>query len=1073
MRPRSPRDLEVESPNGNGKRTYPQMSDNFNSGTRVRVATDPGRVGVCTGRVRERAGVSYLQVQFPDSAQFVPRDHLELVAAEGDDPLDLLQRGRLARPVDLRRTVTHARLTGRLANVIYSMDATGADFYAYQFKPLVKLLNSATTGMLIADEVGLGKTIEAGLIWTELRSRFEYDRLLVLCPAMLREKWRRELRQRFGVDAAVVDASELLRHLRRAVEEPHATQFALIASLQGVRPRRGWDQAETGTEGGPASELARFLDEHASDRPLVDLTVIDEAHYLRNPDTMTADIGRLVRGVTEYLVMLSATPVHLRSGDLYQVLNLADPATFDRPEAFDDLLAANAPLVRARDLVASGRGTAEALLSLLREAAVNPLLQGSRQLEMLLAEVPTDHALRDPRAAGEFAARLETVNLLGHVVTRTRKRDVKEWRVVREPVPEAVTLSAVEREFYEAVTGVVRDYCARYMAHEGFLLVMPQRQMSSSMPAAFRSWMQRNAPADEDAYEEFGEEDSMESSLGPLVGALVERVGSLSSFEVLRGNDSKYQRLRECLLRLFESHAKEKVVLFSSFKPTLAYLQERLREDGIDTLILHGGTENKDAVVMEFRRSDGGIVLLSSEVASEGVDLQFAWVVINYDLPWNPMRVEQRIGRLDRLGQESPKVAIWNLFYDATIDARIYRRLYERLRVFEGALGSLEPILGGEVRRLALDLFQQKLTPAEEEARIEQTRLALANQCLQEEHLEAEAAHLVAYGDYIVDQIHAARELQRRIDGADLRSYVIDFFSSHYPGCEFRQLGTGLDYEVTLSAEAKDDLERFLREHRASVLTRLAVVEARGVHCRFENQVAGGRLGRTEIINQLHPLVRFTSERQQKAESELIRPAVAARIAAGDISTPIRPDVYGFAVERWSMQGIQRLEYLAYTATSLADPSSALSPEDAERLVHAASTAGADWLSADAEVDLRRAYDVVNECCLVSSRQAYERKVTELRAQNDDRAQIQQRTVTAHFEMQKRNLDQVLERHRSLGRSALVRATEGKLRALSERRDRKMREIEQRRRFVHTAEEICVGVVRVEADGVNRPTTAG
>src|SRR5690606_10948814 len=108
-------------------------------------------------------------------------------------PLDMLESRRLGRPIDLRRTLTHVKLSGRLANVIYSMEATNTDFYAYQFKPVLKILESPSNGILIADEVGLGKTIEAGLIWTELRSRFDMRRLLVLCPAALREKWRREL----------------------------------------------------------------------------------------------------------------------------------------------------------------------------------------------------------------------------------------------------------------------------------------------------------------------------------------------------------------------------------------------------------------------------------------------------------------------------------------------------------------------------------------------------------------------------------------------------------------------------------------------------------------------------------------------------------------------------------------------------------------------------------------------------------------------------------------------------------------------------------------------------------------
>ncbi|MGB4230887.1 MAG: helicase, partial [bacterium] len=97
-------------------------------------------------------------------------------------PLDMLESKKLGRPIDLRRTLTHVKLSGRLADVIYSMEATNTDFYAYQFKPVVKILESPTNSVLIADEVGLGKTIEAGLIWTELRSRFDMRRLLVICP---------------------------------------------------------------------------------------------------------------------------------------------------------------------------------------------------------------------------------------------------------------------------------------------------------------------------------------------------------------------------------------------------------------------------------------------------------------------------------------------------------------------------------------------------------------------------------------------------------------------------------------------------------------------------------------------------------------------------------------------------------------------------------------------------------------------------------------------------------------------------------------------------------------------------
>lgn len=151
-------------------------------GTRVRVKADPGRIGVVTRRKREHAGTTYLQVDFHNSIpQFVLLDQLEEVSDTFDDPIELLRNGKLGRSKDLRSNLNHIRLSGRLANLIYSMETTNTDFYAYQFKPVLNFLESPSNGLLVADEVGLGKTIEAGLIWTELRSRFDTRKLLVLC----------------------------------------------------------------------------------------------------------------------------------------------------------------------------------------------------------------------------------------------------------------------------------------------------------------------------------------------------------------------------------------------------------------------------------------------------------------------------------------------------------------------------------------------------------------------------------------------------------------------------------------------------------------------------------------------------------------------------------------------------------------------------------------------------------------------------------------------------------------------------------------------------------------------------
>ena len=222
--------------------TVPQIEPN----SRVRLIGDPTRIGVATENRRAQRQRSLILVVFPDRSQWVPEEQLELVSTGGETPTDSLLSRKLGTAFDLRRVITHVRLTGRLADVIYSMEATNTDFFAYQFKPVLKLLYSSANGILIADEVGLGKTIEAGLIWTELRSRFDMRRLMVICPAVLREKWQAELSSKMGVKADLVDAKDTLKILK----DPSSSSrgFAMIGSVQGLRPGKQWEDEEEDKE---------------------------------------------------------------------------------------------------------------------------------------------------------------------------------------------------------------------------------------------------------------------------------------------------------------------------------------------------------------------------------------------------------------------------------------------------------------------------------------------------------------------------------------------------------------------------------------------------------------------------------------------------------------------------------------------------------------------------------------------------------------------------------------------------------------------------------------------------------
>lgn len=1025
---------------------------------RVRLLHDPSRIGILTGRDKKRRNRVLLQVQFTDGIRWVPASQLEKVGDVRLSPLDMLENKKLGRPVDLRRTLTHVKLAGRLADVIYSMEATNTDFYAYQFKPVVKILESPSNGLLIADEVGLGKTIEAGLIWTELRSRFDMRRLLVLCPAALRDKWRLELSGKIGVSSQICDAPEALSILQD--EDSQARGFAIVASLQGLRPPRRWEEDNLQY---PAAKLASFLRAVENEERTVDLLVIDEAHHLRNPETQTYELGNLCKNVSEYTVLLTATPIHNRNRDLFSLLRLLDPDTFVRMEDFTQILEANAPLVRARDLLLGSDPDFKQFRKLINLSRRHPLLKSNRQLSMIEenAIAPEYFERRDVRS--ELAYRLEKVNLLAHVVTRTRKRDVKEWRVIREPFPEFVSLEPVERKFYDLVSEVVITYAQKSMANERFLLAQPQRQMTSSMAASLRLWQKKLVELEESKESsEFGDGvGNQKKSLGPLVTEIVRRSRNYVDLNHLIEVDTKYRRLKMILTNYLRDNPNEKVIVFSAFHATLDYLAERLKENGISCILLKGGQkEPKSQVIDRFSRPGGPEVLLSSEVGGEGVDLQFSRVVINYDLPWNPMRLEQRIGRVDRLGQAADKVIIWNILYEDTIDARIYQRLYEKLNLCCEALGDFEAILGDEIRKLEIDLLSGKLTVEEQEKLIDQTAQALENLRLEEKQLEHDAANLIAYGDYILNQVQAARELHRWVGGHDIKRYIFDYLRLHYPGCEMRQIEPGsLLYEIELSDRAKFDLDEFIKKNRLSFYTRLTSV-SRPIRCRFENRVAGPVSRFEEVISQFHPLVRMVSSRITEKDEQLT-PAVALILDSKETDFPLQTGVYVLAVAHWSFKGLQDTEKLAYTASPLENSEKALLAEDAEKLAAAAVSGGKDWFEACNVVDLEHVYYVANEILFGRLDDEYEVFYQDLMARNEDRADLQLRTLEQHYKRQMVSLGDTREKHRIHNREALVKATEGRMRALKNRVQQQRLRIENRRAVQSDTREIAIAIIKV------------
>jgi hypothetical protein len=292
---------------------------------------------------------------------------------------------------------------------------------------------------------------------------------------------------------------------------------------------------------------------------------------------------------------------------------------------------------------------------------------------------------------------------------------------------------------------------------------------------------------------------------------------------------------------------------------------------------------------------------------------------------------------------------------------------------------------------------------------------------------------------------------------------VIGFFTERYPGCEFRQDPDEADrrFRVNLSSAARHDLDRFVRAQRLEAQTRLTRNDLTFVDCRFENTALLRSESRIETISQLHPIVRFVGAKLGEPGA-LQYPAVAVRLRRELLPAPLPPATYVFAAQRWAVGGVQDVERLYFTAVRTDSREERLSPEDVERLVTTAAAHGTDWLGAVEHVDLAEAGRLANEVCLAEADEAYAAFVSERRAQNDDRADIQVRSAETHFGARLETLTAVRDRHARLGRHGLVRATEGQIESLRRWIDQEKRKIAERRRLTERKDEICVGLIQVE-----------
>lgn len=968
---------------------------------------------------------------------------------------EFVRRGLYGRADDLRRLLTFEKLKGTLHDFLYSMESAKIEFLEYQFKPVLAFLNSPTERLLLADEVGLGKTIEAALIWLELQARRDARRLLVVCPKMLARKWRLELREKFSIQAEIGGVEQLRQAVDDVRREGTASAFAWICTYSGLRPsRRDVEHLDDPEESGLSErgQLCRAFQEWDRNYPLFDLAIFDEAHYMRNAATATFQLGCAIANAANALLLISATPVNNAGTDLFTLLRLLDPDFFSNEAIVNRLLEENRPALQA--LHALNRFDKQAAAEALARLRNSPFVGRSELLQEAIRQLhtwqPGDHA-----GILTVLEAVERLNIVSRYISRTRRVQVKERRPIRAPLVLSIQFNEPEMRFYRAVTQMVRSRAQNSgAAFPAFCVIQPQLQTASCIPAMAEAFRKGDLGDPAELLHEaigLGPEDDEELTPAPVEDGMIKEWAQWD-FEA---QDSKYAALRKLLL---EQLPEEKILIFAFFRGTLRYLHKRLRAEGVGCALIHGDLDDEEraAAVEAFRDRPDVRVLLASEVGSEGIDLQFCRVLVNYDLPWNPMRIEQRIGRIDRVGQKAERLTIVHFKVRDTIEERLYEKLHSKLRVFEGSIGDLEPVLGPEIQRLTRELLRSHLTPEEEERLIEQSRLAIENRRRWLATLEAEHENLLAHADFIASQVNRHRSLGRYIAAHDLRMYISDFFARNYKGCTLQwDVPEPGCFLLELTYEARERLHHFMRREGLHAPPQLHSRRIAGTLIPAIAQEAAGRRLDSSLLLITHgsPLVRWITDENRQAKG-VFHPLSAFRLRSATWPT----GVYVYRVERWKFTGLQMREYLAYGVARFPE-GPLLEPDDAERFFQAMTREGESWY--EPNIESERVLTALEQVAQDLGRR-FEQQYRQYMAENADTLAIYTEQVTRHFQRRLEANRQRIETMRQRGRALhMIELMESNSQKDRQRLNEKLASLKQRATPASNFSSVAAGIVEV------------
>ena len=747
------------------------------------------------------------------------------------NPFERCKLGMTATYSNFLKQNTTFKIKNSTNNTISSLKASRTMFKPYQFKPLLKFLNSNQRRLLVADEVGLGKTIEAGHIMLELKARGELTDVLIVCPKSLQEKWRTELLDKFALNFKVYEkTAELIQDMKNSIGYVKA-----IINYEKLQLKDGNSKRVN---------LANFFKNSGRNFSLV---LCDESHRLRNPGTLTYKGATELLHIADAAVFLSATPVMLKQEDLFNQLSLLDELEYSNESVFLNRLEENRPFQAAIRRLNS-QNPQYSLSDVWQELcnseitisyATDDVLyyRESKKIEEVFKEnkiFSEINKLMNGPDSDNVRARLQyllsSMSVLNSTFSRTRKRDVTTdlSQAERKPHKVDIELSSTEWMLWG---DLIKEYREK-SSGSPLGLISIRKQIASSLYAYINK---QGVPFD----------------------------GSI---------DSKFDKFREIVDEVCKKRNK-KLIVFAEFIETLNYLSSRLEDIGVKNVLYHGGVDNREMSLTQFKQDKDVMVFLASAAGTEGLDLQFCDSIVNYDLPWNPMVIEQRIGRVDRIGQKSKVVNIYNMVVTNSIQESIYERLLERIGIFESTIGDMEIILnrpitddsditfGDVIEQLGNELYTDSLNDDEREKKLREIERAVENERVTLRKLEEGLDNSLTFDDYFKNEINRILHNNAYVTEYELKNYIESLIRDCLPTCELNEYMPG-EYTFNVPQSKPNAVKNFLIENgdkstdekKISTNSFIMKIDDKSFNLTFTQDIAYEKRS-LNFINIYHPLI--------------------------------------------------------------------------------------------------------------------------------------------------------------------------------------------------------------------------